>query len=45
VLSASGLGKEGVEGVVGGADGLVRRHLTVGLDAMLKAEKLIKRKN
>ena len=33
------LGEEGVEGVVAGADGLVRGHLAVGLDAMLEAIK------
>ena len=33
------LGKEGVERVVGDADGLVGGHLPVGLDAMLEAIK------
>lgn len=31
------LGEEGVEGVVTTADGLIRGHLTIGLDAMLQA--------
>ena len=34
------LGKEGVERVVGDADGLVRGHLAVGLDAVLQAIEL-----
>ena len=37
VLAGSALREEGVEGVVADADGLVGRHLAVGLDAMLKA--------
>merc|ERR1719446_289490 len=40
VLARAGLGEEGVEGVVAAADGLVRGHLAIGLDAMLEAVKL-----
>eukprot|EP00962_Isochrysis_galbana_P028381 scaffold8972_cov118-Isochrysis_galbana.AAC.3 len=40
VLARAGLRKEGVEGIVAAADGLVRRHLAVGLDAVLEAEEL-----
>ncbi len=39
VLSSSGLGEEGVEGVVSSSDGLIGRHLSVGLDAVFQAEK------
>ena len=39
VLAGAGLSKEGVERVVGDADGLVGGHLAVGLDAMLEAVK------
>jgi hypothetical protein len=38
VLAGSGLGEEGVEGVVSCPDCLVGRHLTVRLDAMLQAK-------
>ena len=34
------LGKEGVERVVGDADGLVGGHLPIGLDAVLQAIEL-----
>ena len=37
MFSGSGFGEEGVERVIGATNGLVRRHLAVGLDAMLKA--------
>jgi len=37
VLASTGLGKEGIESVVTTTDGLVRRHLTIWLDAVLKA--------
>ena len=40
VLARAGLGEEGVEGVVAAADGLVRRHLAVRLDAVLEAVEL-----
>jgi len=40
VLASTGLGEEGVESVVTAADGLVRRHLTIWLDAVLEAVKL-----
>ena len=40
VLTSAGLGEEGVEGVVAAADRLVRRHLTVRLNAVLQAEEL-----
>ena len=39
VLSGSGLREEGVERVIAGPDGLVGRHLAVGLNAMLQAGK------
>ena len=39
MFSGTGLGEEGVEGVVPTADGLVRRHLAIRLDSMLQAEK------
>jgi hypothetical protein len=37
MLATASLGKEGVEGVIGCADSLVRRHLAIRLDAVLKA--------
>merc|ERR1719214_323682 len=40
VLARAGLGEEGVEGVVTAANGLVRGHLAVGLDAVLEAVEL-----
>jgi hypothetical protein len=40
MLASTGLGEEGVEGIISVANGLVRGHLTIGLDAMLKAVKL-----
>jgi len=40
VLAGAGLAKEGVEGIITTADGLVRGHLTVGLDAVLQAVQL-----
>ena len=40
VLSGTSLREEGVERVVTTTDGLVRRHLTVGLDTVLEAVKL-----
>jgi hypothetical protein len=40
VLASTSLREEGVESIITAADGLVRGHLTVGLDAVLKAEKL-----
>ena len=40
VLAGSGLGKEGVEGVISATDGLVGGHLAIGLDAVLEAVKL-----
>ena len=40
VLARAGLREEGVEGVVAAADGLVRGHLAVGLDAVLEAVQL-----
>lgn len=33
----TGLREEGVEGIIATADGLVRGHLAIGLDAMLQA--------
>jgi len=40
VLSGTGLGEEGVEGVITTTDGLVGRHLSIRLDTVLKAQKL-----
>ena len=40
VLSSSGLREEGVESIITISDGLVRRHLTIRLDAMLQAVEL-----
>jgi hypothetical protein len=40
VLSGTSLGKEGVEGVVTTTDGLIRGHLTIGLDSVLKTVEL-----
>jgi hypothetical protein len=38
MLACAGLRKECVEGVVATADGLIRWHLAIGLDAVLEAE-------
>jgi len=38
VLASSSLAEEGVEGIVSSSDGLIRWHLTVWLDTVLKAE-------
>ena len=40
VLSSSSLREEGVESIITISDGLVRRHLTIRLDAMLQAVEL-----
>ena len=40
MLSCSSLREEGVERVVASSDGLVRGHLTIGLDSMLQAVEL-----
>merc|ERR1719460_1789635 len=40
VLARARLREEGVEGIVATADGLVRRHLAVRLDAVLEAVQL-----
>jgi hypothetical protein len=40
VLASASLGEEGVEGIITATDGLVRGHLTVGLNTVLKAEEL-----
>ena len=40
VLTSAGLGEEGVERVITTTDGLVRRHLTIRLNAVLEAEQL-----
>jgi hypothetical protein len=37
VLACSGFGEEGVERIIADTDGLVRWHLPVRLDAVLKA--------
>jgi hypothetical protein len=39
VLASTGLREEGVESVVTTSNGFVRRHLTIGLNSVLKAEK------
>jgi len=38
VLTSSGFGEESVESIITSSDGLVRGHLTVGLDTVFKAE-------
>lgn len=40
VLAGTSLREEGVEGIVTTTDGLVRGHLAIRLDAVLKAEEL-----
>jgi len=40
VLSGTSFGEKGVEGIVSAANGLVRGHLTIGLNTMLEAEEL-----
>ena len=40
MLAGTGLTEEGVEGVVSTSDGLVTRHLTIRLDAVLQAVQL-----
>ena len=40
VLSSSGLTEEGVESIITVANGLVRGHLTIGLDTVLQAVEL-----
>jgi len=40
VLSSTGLRKERVEGIVSIANGLIGRHLTIGLNSMFKAKQL-----
>ena len=40
VLASTGLGEEGVEGIVTATDRLIGRHLTIGLNTVLKAEEL-----
>ena len=40
VLSSSSLAEEGVKGIFGNTDALVRRHLTVLMNSMFKAEEL-----
>jgi hypothetical protein len=40
VLAGTSLGEEGVESIVATADGLVRGHLAVRLDAVLEAVEL-----
>jgi len=36
VFTSSSLTEEGVEGIITSSDGLIRGHLTVGLDTVLK---------
>ena len=38
VLSSSGFGEEGVEGIITATDGFVRGHLTIRLDSVFKTE-------
>merc|ERR1719215_1777899 len=40
VLPSACLREEGVEGVISAANGLVARHLAIGLNAMFQAEQL-----
>jgi len=40
VLASTSLGEKGVEGIITATDGLVGRHLSVGLDTVLEAVKL-----
>lgn len=40
MFAGASFAEEGVKGVIATADGLVGRHLAVGLNAMLKAVKL-----
>jgi len=40
VLAGTSLGEEGVESIIATADGLVRGHLTIGLNTVLEAEEL-----
>ena len=40
VLASTSLGEEGVESIITATNGLVRGHLTIGLDTVLEAEKL-----
>ncbi len=40
MLARPSLREESIEGVVAGSQGLVRRHLAIGLDAMLQAVEL-----
>ena len=40
MLASASLAEEGVEGVITAADGLVRGHLTVRLNAVLQAVQL-----
>lgn len=40
VLASAGFREEGIESIIAAADALVRGHLPIGLNAMLKAEQL-----
>lgn len=40
MLSGTGFGEKGVEGIITATNGLVRGHLTIGLDAVLEAVEL-----
>mmetsp|Transcript_38336 Transcript_38336/g.59477 ORF Transcript_38336/g.59477 Transcript_38336/m.59477 type:complete len:96 (+) Transcript_38336:887-1174(+) len=40
MLAGTGLGEEGVEGIITTTNGLVGRHLAIRLDTVLKAVKL-----
>ena len=40
VLASTSLGEEGVESIITATNGLVRGHLTIGLDTVLEAEEL-----
>jgi len=38
VLARAGLREEGIESIIAATNSFIRRHLTIGLDAVLKAE-------
>ena len=40
VLASTSLGEEGVESIITATNGLVRGHLTIGLNTVLEAEEL-----
>jgi hypothetical protein len=40
VLASAGFGKERIKGIIPTADGFIRGHLAIGLNAVLQAEQL-----